>query len=271
MWSHVFILIGHGTMMAGWWLWYARGYAGVAETLRALGAAGGAREATPWRAPRCSGWRLAPGAIQRQEVPWHIRTEPDRAGLPRRQGRRRRRRRPRALSARHRPRARRAGPDARSTGRAALALRQSGGRGADARQAAGAAGDPGDRADAAAARAGRALLRSRGGGARAGQPVLEGARRSSRSDRPRRRRRYFELALERAPDFPGNQAHGGRLLRLGAQTARARRRWPPAVAAPYATWTRSARTPPSGASWRATCCATAGEADEAGSCSSPRR
>lgn len=41
MWSHVFILIGHGTMMAGWWLWYARGYAGVAETLRAL-AGGGA-------------------------------------------------------------------------------------------------------------------------------------------------------------------------------------------------------------------------------------
>ena len=36
MWSHVFILIGHGTMMAGWWLWYARGYAGVAETLAAL-------------------------------------------------------------------------------------------------------------------------------------------------------------------------------------------------------------------------------------------
>jgi probable HAF family extracellular repeat protein len=42
MWSHVFILIGHGTMMAGWWLWYARGYAGVAETLRALGAEAGA-------------------------------------------------------------------------------------------------------------------------------------------------------------------------------------------------------------------------------------
>ena len=41
MWSHVFILIGHGMMMAGWWLWYARGYAGVAETWRAR--AGGAR------------------------------------------------------------------------------------------------------------------------------------------------------------------------------------------------------------------------------------
>ncbi|HXI56157.1 MAG TPA: hypothetical protein VNO55_08865 [Polyangia bacterium] len=36
MWSHVFILIGHGVMMTGWWLWYARGYAGVTETLRAL-------------------------------------------------------------------------------------------------------------------------------------------------------------------------------------------------------------------------------------------
>ena len=41
MWSHVFILIGHGTMMAGWWLWYAQGYAGVAETLRALGGGAG--------------------------------------------------------------------------------------------------------------------------------------------------------------------------------------------------------------------------------------
>jgi hypothetical protein len=39
MWSHVFILVGHGTMMTGWWLWYARGYGGVAETLRALGMA----------------------------------------------------------------------------------------------------------------------------------------------------------------------------------------------------------------------------------------
>jgi len=36
MWSHVFILIGHGVMMAGWWLWYWRGYAGVRETLAAL-------------------------------------------------------------------------------------------------------------------------------------------------------------------------------------------------------------------------------------------
>lgn len=39
MWSHVFIFLGHGTMMAGWWAWYAGGYDGVAETLRALGIA----------------------------------------------------------------------------------------------------------------------------------------------------------------------------------------------------------------------------------------
>jgi hypothetical protein len=39
MWSHVFILLGHGMMMAGWWLWYARGYAGVRETLAALSSA----------------------------------------------------------------------------------------------------------------------------------------------------------------------------------------------------------------------------------------
>lgn len=36
MWSHVFILIGHGTMMLGWWRWYYAGYAGVAATVRAL-------------------------------------------------------------------------------------------------------------------------------------------------------------------------------------------------------------------------------------------
>jgi hypothetical protein len=35
-WSHVHILIGHGTMMAAWWLWAYTGYAGVAETLSAL-------------------------------------------------------------------------------------------------------------------------------------------------------------------------------------------------------------------------------------------
>jgi hypothetical protein len=40
MWSHVFILIGHGTMMAGWWRWYALGYPGVAPTLAALGLRG---------------------------------------------------------------------------------------------------------------------------------------------------------------------------------------------------------------------------------------
>jgi hypothetical protein len=40
MWSHVFILVGHGTMMAGWWLWYAHGYTGVAETLAALAHSG---------------------------------------------------------------------------------------------------------------------------------------------------------------------------------------------------------------------------------------
>ena len=43
MWSHVFILIGHGTMMAGWWLWCAGGYAGVAETLKALAGSSGVR------------------------------------------------------------------------------------------------------------------------------------------------------------------------------------------------------------------------------------
>lgn len=39
MWSHVFILVGHGTMMAGWWSWYVLGYPGVAPTLTALGLA----------------------------------------------------------------------------------------------------------------------------------------------------------------------------------------------------------------------------------------
>jgi hypothetical protein len=37
MWSHVFILIGHGTMMAGWWRFYLLGYPGVPVALRALG------------------------------------------------------------------------------------------------------------------------------------------------------------------------------------------------------------------------------------------
>ena len=36
MWSHVFILIGHGLLMVGWWRWYQGGYQGVAETLAAL-------------------------------------------------------------------------------------------------------------------------------------------------------------------------------------------------------------------------------------------
>lgn len=37
MWSHVFIFIGHGIMMTGWWWFYALGYPGVARTLEALG------------------------------------------------------------------------------------------------------------------------------------------------------------------------------------------------------------------------------------------
>lgn len=36
MWSHVGILIGHATMMIGWWSWFFGGYLGVAETLRLL-------------------------------------------------------------------------------------------------------------------------------------------------------------------------------------------------------------------------------------------
>lgn len=36
MWSHVFILLGHGTMMLAWWWFYALGYPGVAETLEAM-------------------------------------------------------------------------------------------------------------------------------------------------------------------------------------------------------------------------------------------
>ncbi len=35
-WSHVGILVGHGTMMLGWWLFYAAGYPGIAETLAVL-------------------------------------------------------------------------------------------------------------------------------------------------------------------------------------------------------------------------------------------
>jgi hypothetical protein len=37
MWSHLFIFVGHGTMMVGWWRWFWMGYEGVAETLRAVG------------------------------------------------------------------------------------------------------------------------------------------------------------------------------------------------------------------------------------------
>ncbi len=33
MWSHVGILVGHGTMMLGAWSWCWQGYPGVAETL----------------------------------------------------------------------------------------------------------------------------------------------------------------------------------------------------------------------------------------------
>jgi hypothetical protein len=38
MWSHVGILIGHSTMMIGWWIWFFAGYPGVKETLSALSA-----------------------------------------------------------------------------------------------------------------------------------------------------------------------------------------------------------------------------------------
>ncbi len=37
MWSHVFILIGHATMMAGWWRFYWLGYPGVDRALHAIG------------------------------------------------------------------------------------------------------------------------------------------------------------------------------------------------------------------------------------------
>jgi hypothetical protein len=37
MWSHVGILVGHGTMMLGWWRCYQLGYPGVTEALTALG------------------------------------------------------------------------------------------------------------------------------------------------------------------------------------------------------------------------------------------
>jgi hypothetical protein len=37
MWSHVGILVGHATMMVGWWSWFFQGYRGVAETLVLVG------------------------------------------------------------------------------------------------------------------------------------------------------------------------------------------------------------------------------------------
>lgn len=37
MCSHVGILIGHATMMIGWWSWFFQGYPGVRETLDRLG------------------------------------------------------------------------------------------------------------------------------------------------------------------------------------------------------------------------------------------
>jgi hypothetical protein len=36
MWSHVFIFVGHGIMMLGWWSWYFLGYPGVEETVEYL-------------------------------------------------------------------------------------------------------------------------------------------------------------------------------------------------------------------------------------------
>jgi hypothetical protein len=36
MWSHVGILVGHGVMMTGWWVWYWENYPGVEATLSVL-------------------------------------------------------------------------------------------------------------------------------------------------------------------------------------------------------------------------------------------
>ncbi len=36
MWSHVGIMVGHGTMMVAWWTWFFQGYPGVAETVALL-------------------------------------------------------------------------------------------------------------------------------------------------------------------------------------------------------------------------------------------
>lgn len=38
MWSHVGIMVGHGTMMLAWWTFYYQGYPGVADTVALLGA-----------------------------------------------------------------------------------------------------------------------------------------------------------------------------------------------------------------------------------------
>lgn len=38
MWSHLGIFVGHGTMMLGWWLYFADGYQGIRETLAIVGA-----------------------------------------------------------------------------------------------------------------------------------------------------------------------------------------------------------------------------------------
>lgn len=37
MWSHVFIFVGHGTMMLAWWRYFQLGYPGVADTLGRVG------------------------------------------------------------------------------------------------------------------------------------------------------------------------------------------------------------------------------------------
>ena len=37
MWSHVFIFLGHITMILSWWHWFDDGYPGVRETLTAMG------------------------------------------------------------------------------------------------------------------------------------------------------------------------------------------------------------------------------------------
>jgi hypothetical protein len=37
MWSHVGILTGHSTMMVAWWVWFFQGYAGVPQTVAAIG------------------------------------------------------------------------------------------------------------------------------------------------------------------------------------------------------------------------------------------